>query len=112
MMNQNKTNEGIDYKDLLRKIPLYNKYGHEYPQGLPPMINLEQVIPPNSKTQPLPPVVDMFQPWLNECDKLIKEAEQYKSQPQKFEEFYEMEYLSKKPPSLLDPRMLSPSKRD
>ncbi|CAL9733478.1 multivesicular body sorting factor 12 [Monosporozyma servazzii] len=102
--------QGVNYKDVLRKIPLYNRYGSTYPQGLPPKITLESIIPANFKTQPLPPIDDMFQPWIEECNELIEECNEYKMQPKQFEQFYFKEYLSKKPPSLLDPQILSPLK--
>ncbi|CAL9728085.1 multivesicular body sorting factor 12 [Monosporozyma unispora] len=101
---------GVNYKDVLRKIPLYNRYGSTYPQGLPTKITLESIIPTNFKTQPLPPLNEMFQPWLDECGAIVSECNEYKEQPRQFEQFYYQEYLSKKPQSLLDPKILSPLK--
>ena len=101
---------GIDYKDLLRKIPLYNSYGANYPRQVPPKLKLNEVLPANCKLQPLPPLSELFDPWVEQCDKLLKECEEYKQEPKKFEEFYHKKYLSRIPPSLLDRKVLSPNK--
>lgn len=101
---------GIDYQDLLRKIPLYNSYGANYPKHTPPKLELHELLPLNYKLQPLPPLNEMFDPWIEQCDRLLKECREYKEEPKKFEEFYFKKYLSQIPPSLLDCKVLYPNK--
>ncbi|KAK5778437.1 ubiquitin-binding ESCRT-I subunit protein MVB12 PWA37_000309 [Arxiozyma heterogenica] len=101
---------GINYQDLLRKIPLYNSYGTNYPKQIPPKLELHEIVPLNYKLQPLPPLNEIFDPWIEQCDKLLNECKEYKEEPRKFEEFYFKKYLSQIPPSLLDRKVLSPNK--
>lgn len=87
----------------LRKIPLYNKYGLQYPNNLPdtpkhfPKFNISQ----------LPNADEMFTPWMNTVNGIIRENQSKLEQMGNFETFYTDKYLSKKPIGLVTGKTFS-----
>lgn len=96
----------IDYRELLRRIPLYNKYGPQYPSAPIPRYNI-----PEYRLQQLPPVNEMIDPWLKECDEVIQDLNEYSQHYNKFNDFYQSKYMSSKPPGMTENNnhILSPS---
>lgn len=81
----------------LRKIPLYNKYGLQYPNNLPATPKFY----PKFSISQLPNPDEMFTPWVNTIDKIVKENQLKLDQITNFEQFYTDNYLSKKPIGLI-----------
>ncbi|CCF56700.1 hypothetical protein KAFR_0B04040 [Kazachstania africana CBS 2517] len=94
----------INYQELLRKIPLYNKYGDDYPDKMLPKLDVPEI-----KIQPLPPINKTIEAWITELDKAVDYWSKYSDNNIKeFNDWYNKKYLSNKPPGLVNSSVLSP----
>ncbi|QLL33601.1 hypothetical protein HG536_0E05120 [Torulaspora globosa] len=96
-----------EVEELLRKYPLYNSHGQEFPRNV-----LRRVPVPHIKLQPLQPSAEMFAPWYRECDELVKCCEVHDKAGELFDQWYSQRYMSNKPPGMVGNVILSPSRRD
>lgn len=98
----------MDYlvEETLRSRPLINSHGSKFPHQVPPRLHVPQI-----RLQPLQPAKQMFEPWYDECDKLVELTELHDKRSQQFDSWYESQCLSNKPPGM-SMAMLSPSRRE
>ncbi|KAM5427514.1 ubiquitin-binding ESCRT-I subunit protein MVB12 [Saccharomyces cerevisiae] len=94
-------------EELLRRIPLYNKYGKEFTQETVTRFQM-----PEFKLPALQPTRDLLCPWYEECDNITKVCQLHDSSNKKFDQWYKEQYLSKKPPGIVGNTLLSPSRKD
>ncbi|CAI4063248.1 hypothetical protein N7582_002353 [Saccharomyces uvarum] len=94
-------------EELLRNIPLYNKYGRDFPQETVTRLQM-----PDFKLPSLQPTRDLLDPWYKECDNVTKVCHLHDSSSRKFDEWYKEKYMSKKPPGMVGSILLSPSRKD
>ncbi|CCD24543.1 ubiquitin-binding ESCRT-I subunit protein MVB12 NDAI_0D02290 [Naumovozyma dairenensis CBS 421] len=96
----------LKVEEILRKIPLYNKYGEDFPKE-----TLQLMKVPEFKYNELQPTETMFKPWYEECDNLVKTCEQHDKSNESFDNWLYDKYLKTKPPGMMGSTLLSPSKR-
>lgn len=104
MSEGNNTNNA---EDILRKFPLYNAHGSQFPRNVLPRLQVPQI-----KLQALQPSSQIFDPWYQECDNLITACRVHDEGGEQFDQWYSQRYMSNKPPGMIENVMLSPSRRD
>lgn len=96
--------------EILRKIPLYNKFGDHYPHE-----TLKKIEVPQYRIEHLQSVRDMFDPWYKECQDVATLCENHDNATKKFDDWYYQKYISSKPPGMVkgtgEMLVLSPSKK-
>lgn len=85
----------MNYSDLLRSVPLYNKQGVEYPDRMVQKVNV-----PELRVPPIPPVNEMFSVWMDELNGTIAMVESYGDKSAQWDTWYEQQYLKNKPPGM------------
>lgn len=93
---------GMNYSNLLRGVPVYNKYGPSYPDHIPPLTVL-----PELRINELPDVNEMFQVWVDEITTVSQTISNRNGTG--WEQWYNEQYLSNKPIGIQ--ATLSPTKK-